>query len=91
MKNHLVIFQLIKPVTRFIEKKMTNFLLYLNKNYTPVAVIVLIICSTIFFFVTNYIFRYSHWNYWLWKSRAMTSSIYFALVLIAIKFLIGSM
>ena len=90
MKNN-TIFQFIKPVTQFIERKMVFVFSFLNKHYTPLAVIVMIILGFIFFYITSYLLRYNHWNYWLWKNRALTKAIYFSIVLISIKILIGVM
>ena len=87
----LAIFQFLKPLTRFLERKMAWFVFFLEKRYTPLAVVALIILGTIFFFVTSYLFRYNHWNYWLWKSRAVTQSVCFGTILVAIKLVLGAM
>ena len=87
----LAIFSLLKPLTRFLERKMAFLFAFANRHFTPLAVVVIILCGTIFFFVSEYLFRYSHWNWWLWKSRAVTKTIYFGTVIIALKILLGVM
>ena len=87
--NNTAFFQFLAPITHFITRKMAVFLSFLHKHYTPLAILVLAVSATIFFFVTGYLFRYSHWNYWLWKNRAAAKSIYFGILLIVIKILIG--
>lgn len=85
------IFKFLKPVSDFIERKMAVTFIFLNKHYTPLAVVVLIVLETTFFFVTCYLFRFNHWNYWLWKNRAIMKSIYFGIILLVIKLIIGVM
>ena len=81
----LAILQFLRPLERFLERKMACLVLFLERRYTPLAVVALIILGTVFFFVTSYLFRYNHWNYWLWKSRAATQSVCFGTILVAIK------
>lgn len=85
------IFQIIKPITQYIERKMAFFFNFLNKYYTPLAIVSLIVLGTIIIFLTSYLLRYNHWNYWVWKNRAIVKSIYFSIVLLVLKFLIGVM
>ena len=70
---------------------MAFMFVFLNRHYTPLAVVSLFIAAAVFFFVTSYLFRYTHWNYWLWKNRAVTKTIYFGMVLIALKIILGVM
>ena len=88
MKSFTV-FQVLKPLIQFLDRKTAFVFGFLRKHYTPLAVVVLAITGTIVLFVTSYLFRYNHWNYWLWKSRAVTQALYFCIVLIAMKLLIG--
>ncbi|MBQ8680332.1 MAG: hypothetical protein IJ530_11290 [Treponema sp.] len=87
----IAIFQVLKPLTRFLERKMAWLVFFLEKHYTPLAVVALIILGTVFFFVTSYLFRYNHWNYWLWKSRALVKTVYFGTILVAIKLVLEAM
>ena len=87
----VAILQFLKPFTRFFERKMAFMFYFLDRYLTPLAIIVLIICGALYFFFTSYLFRYTQWNYWLWKKRALAKTIYFGMVLGVLKILTGVM
>ena len=87
----IAILQFLKPFTRFFERKMAYAFGFLDRHLTPLAIVVLIICAAVYFFSTSYLFRYTNWNYWLWKSRALTKTIYFGMILVVLKILTGVM
>ncbi|MBQ9622561.1 MAG: hypothetical protein IJR39_04390 [Treponema sp.] len=62
---------------------------FADRHLTLLAVAVIILCGMTFFFVSEYLFRYNHWNYWLWKSRAVTRSLCFGTVVATLKILLG--
>ncbi len=72
----------------FLSRKIREFLFFMAKRYTLLSVIVLFICGTLFFFVTEYVFRYSNWDHWNWKKRAVKKTISFFLILILIKLIL---
>lgn len=85
----LAMFSLLKPIMRLFEREIICLFAFLNRHYTPLAVVVMVLGGAIFFFFTSYLFRYNHWNYWLWKNRAITKTIYLGIVLITLKVILG--
>lgn len=78
-----------RPFARFIERKAFHLIAFLDRFYTPLAVVVLAILGSAVIFITTYLSRYSRWNYWMWRSRALTKAVYFVALLIIIKFTLG--
>lgn len=89
--GRIAIFQFLKPLTRFLERKISFLFVFLDRHYTALSVVVLFIAGGTVIFVTSYLFRYTYWNYWLWKSRAVTKTIYLGVVLVALKIILGAM
>ena len=89
--QYIAVFQSLKPAIKFLEQKTASLFRFLNNHYTPLAVVALTVLGSIFFFITSFLLRYNHWNYWLWKKRAITKSIYFGIILLILKILIGVM
>ncbi|MBQ8678321.1 MAG: hypothetical protein IJ530_00995 [Treponema sp.] len=85
------ILRLLKPLMRFLERKLSFLLVFLDRHYTPLSVVVLVITGGAVIFVTSYLLRYNHWNYWLWKSRAVTKTICLGAVLVTLKIILGVM
>lgn len=85
------ILRLLKPLTRVLERKLSFLLAFLDRHYTPLAVVALAIAGGAVIFVTSYLLRYRYWNYWLWKSRAVTKTICLGAVLAALKIIMGVM
>ena len=79
---------IIKPLLSFVEKELAAVFRYLNRHYTSLAIVALIIIGTIFFFIQSYICRYNHASYWLWKNRAITKALWFGTVLLILKILL---
>ncbi len=75
---------------RFIESKAFILFFFLDKFYTPLAVVMLAIIGSALIFITTYLSRYSRWNYWMWRRHALTRAIYFVSLLIIIKFILGA-
>ena len=90
MAAHAAI-RLLRPLMRFAERELSAAIAFLSRHYTFLAVMVLSIGGGVFFFAKCYLSRYRHWNYWLWKSRAVTKTINFAAILFALKLMIGGM
>ncbi len=85
------VIRLLRPLTRIAEREFAAAIAFLSRHYTFLAVMALSIVGGAFFFAECYLSRYKHWNYWLWKSRAVTKTINFAAILFALKLMIGGM
>lgn len=83
--------RLLRPLTRLVGREFAAAAAFLSRHYTFLAVMVLSIAGGAFFFAQSYLQRYRHWNYWLWKSRAVSKTINFAAILFALKLMIGGM
>lgn len=81
----------IKPFERLLERKAGILISALDRFYTPLAVVVLAILGAALIFITSYLSRYRSWNYWMWRRRALMKAIYFASLLVIIKFILGAM
>ena len=83
--------RLLRPLVRLAEREAGAVVAFIKRRYTPLAVLALFLAGGALFFIGGYMFRYSHWNWWLWKSRAASKTLYFGALLIAIKLLLGSL
>lgn len=92
MKGTNAIFEFLKKSSLVfflkLRRRLFYFLYFLEKHYTPLAILILIICGSVLFFITSYLSRYSKWDYWRWKSRAIKKTLVFTIILVAIKIIL---
>ena len=84
-------FRHLRPLTQFLGRTADTLLMFMDRHYTPLAVLVLIIAGGIVISVTCYLTRYDYWNWWLWKSRAAMRSACLGMALVALKTILGAM
>lgn len=83
MLTHAV--RVIKPVMVSAERRISEILSFLCSHYTWLSVLAIFICGAAFIWIRTSMTRYSFYNYDMWKSRALSRSIYFGLLLVIIK------
>ena len=81
--------RLARPLMLRAERELSYLLALVGRYYTPLALLVLFITGAAFIFATGYLFRYANWNYWLWKSRAVTRTLCYGAILVTLKLLLG--
>ena len=83
--------RLARPFLRRLEREALFLLGFLKRHYTPLSVLVLAVAGVTLEVAGEFLFRYSHWNYWLWRSRAASKAAAWCALLIALKLLLGGM
>ncbi len=85
------IFSAVKSskIFHLINYKLIYIFHYLNKILTPLAILVFIIAGSVLIFITSYLMRFKNPYFWLWKNYAAQKIIFFIVILIIIKFLLG--
>lgn len=75
----------INRITHSINRIFSGVLYYLDSHFTFLSILVISLIETILIFVTGYICRYSKYDFWRWKSRALFRSIRLCIILFLIK------
>ena len=83
-----VIKKFLNKISAEIKYLSQRMLFFLARHYTALSMVVIFISGTIFFFTTEYLFRYSKWNWWNWKTRAIKKTIYLFIILVLIKIIL---
>lgn len=78
-------------IIRILNARLTNILHFLNLHFTPLALLVFITAGSVLIFITSYVFRYSHYDYWNWRKRAVSKAFCWCITLIAIKITLRSL
>ena len=64
---------------------------FLNLHFTPLALLLFITAGSALIFIMSYVFRYSHYDYWTWRNRAVSKVFCWCFTLIAIKITLRSL
>ena len=72
-------------IIRILNARLAYILHFLNLRFTPLALLVFITAGSVLIFITSYIFRYSHYDYWTWRRRAVSKAFCWCITLMAIK------
>ena len=72
----------------YAERELKVILYFLSKRYTWLSVLVFGILGFILIWIFCYINRYSHYDWWKWKGRAVRKIILFIFTLTAAKMLL---
>lgn len=78
-------------IIRILNARLAHILHFLNLHFTPLALLVFIIAGSVLIFITSYIFRYSHYDYWTWRRRAVSKVFCWCITLMAIKITLRSL
>lgn len=78
-------------IIRILNARLAYILHFLNLRFTPLALLVFITAGSVLIFITSYIFRYSHYDYWTWRRRAVSKAFYWCITLMAIKITLRSL
>ena len=78
-------------IIRILNARLANILHFLNLRFTPLALLVFITAGSVLIFITSYVFRYSHYDYWNWRNRAVSKVFCWCFTLIAIKITLRSL
>ena len=78
-------------IIRILNARLAYILHFLNTHFTPLALLVFIISGTVLILITSYIFRYSHYDYWIWRKRAVSKAFCWCVTLMAIKIILRSL
>ena len=78
-------------IIRILNARLAHILHFLNLHFTPLSLLVFIAAGSVLIFITSYVFRYSHYDYWNWRNRAVSKAFCLCLTLIAIKITLRSL
>lgn len=78
-------------IIRLLKARLAHILHFLNLRFTPLALLVFIAAGSVLIFITSYVFRYSNYDYWNWRKRAVSKAFCWCLTLIAIKITLRSL
>lgn len=78
-------------IIRTLNARLAYILHFLNLHFTPLALLVFITAGSVLIFITSYIFRYSHYDYWTWRRRAVSKTFCWCITLMAIKITLRSL
>ena len=78
-------------IIRILNARLAHILHFLNLRFTPLALLVFITAGSVLIFITSYVFRYSNYDYWNWRNRAVSKAFCLCLTLIAIKITLRSL
>lgn len=78
-------------ITRILNARLAHILHFLNLHFTPLALLVFITAGSVLIIIASYVFRYSHYDYWGWKNRAVSKAFCWCITLIAIKITLRSL
>ena len=78
-------------IIRILNARLAHILHFLNLHFTPLALLVFITAGSVLILITSYIFRYSRYDYWTWKNRAVSKAFCWCITLMAIKITLRSL
>ena len=76
---------------RLLNTRLAYILHFLNLHFTPLALLVFITAGSVLIFIMSYVFRYSNYDYWNWRKRAVSKAFCWCLTLMAIKITLRSL
>lgn len=78
-------------IIRILNERLAYILHFLNLHFTPLALLLFITAGSVLIFIMSYVFRYSHYDYWNWRNRAVSKVFCWCFTLIAIKITLRSL
>lgn len=78
-------------IIRILNARLAHILHFLNLRFTPLALLVFITAGSVLIFIMSYVFRYSNYDYWNWRKRAVSKAFCWCITLIAIKITLRSL
>ena len=78
-------------IIRILNARLAHILHFLNLHFTPLALLVFIAAGSVLIFITSYVFRYSNYDYWNWRKRAVSKAFCWCITLMAIKITLRSL
>lgn len=78
-------------IIRILNARLAYILHFLNLRFTPLALLLFITAGSVLIFIMSYVFRYSHYDYWNWRNRAVSKVFCWCFTLIAIKITLRSL
>ena len=81
----------LTSLAHLLDRRLAGFLRFVDVRFTPLAMLVLIIAGSAVIWITAYLFRYSRWDYWHWKTHAVSKTMALCVILICTKVILRSM